>query len=84
MTERSAWTDERIDDLVAALYARFDQMDARMERFERRLDGVSSELREVRTELGALNRQFALIGWGALATVIVNSLIGVAVGLAAG
>lgn len=36
MTERSRWTDERMDDFVAHITARFDQVDARFAEIDRR------------------------------------------------
>lgn len=83
MAERSSWTDERIDDLVAHLYARFDQLDARMGRFEDDLRGVRDELRDVRGELVSIHRQFAMFGWGVVGAIIVQAVIAVTAALIA-
>ena len=90
MAERTSWTDERIDDLVAHLYARFDQVDARFEqldarmgRFEGDLREVRDELRDVRGELVSIHRQFALFGWGVVGAIIVQAIIAVTAALIA-
>ena len=44
--ERSAWTDERLDDMVASYESRFDRVDAE-------LRDVRVEMREMRTEMHA-------------------------------
>jgi hypothetical protein len=83
MAERSSWTDDRIDDLVAHLYSRFDRLDARMGRFEDDLREVRDELRDVRGELVAIHRQFALFGWGVVGAIIVQAIIAVTAALIA-
>lgn len=49
--ERSAWTDERLDD-------RFDQIDRRFDQVDRRLDRIETEMRsgfaELRLEIDGL------------------------------
>jgi tetrahydromethanopterin S-methyltransferase subunit G len=75
--ERTSWTDERVNDAMARIDQRFDGVERRLDaidrRFEavdrrfdsidRRLDNMSVELREVRGDLLALNRQFGRLGW---------------------
>jgi hypothetical protein len=63
--ERMAWTDERIDDLVARIEQRFDQVD-------RRLDRLEDEMVAVRREMHHLTLMTAT-GFLTLAGLIVAS-----------
>ena len=50
--ERSVWTDERLDDMVAMNERRFEEFENRMDRLERRMD---EGFREIRSEIAAMN-----------------------------
>jgi hypothetical protein len=63
--ERIAWTDERIDDLVARIEQRFDQVD-------RRLDRLEDEMVAMRREVHQLTLMMAT-GFRTLAGLIVAS-----------
>jgi nitrogen fixation/metabolism regulation signal transduction histidine kinase len=54
-----AWTDERLDDLAATLRP----LPAQMARNTDAIERMSEDMREMRTEMRAMHRQFALIGW---------------------
>ena len=69
MAERTSWTDERIDDLVAHLYARMDRFEA--------------DLRDLRAELLVMQRQFATFGWGIVAAIFVQTIVAVIAALIA-
>ena len=76
IVERTLWTDERVTDAMTridqrfdAVDRRFDAVDRRFDAIDRRFDGIHNELREIRTTVGALQRQFAQVGW-ALATAV--------------
>lgn len=65
-TTRTAWTDDRLDDLqsevrrgFARMDARFDRMDARMDGFDDRFDG--------------LYRVIITLGGGIIAAIIVGA-----------
>jgi hypothetical protein len=72
--ERTAWTDERLDDLVHTLNRNFDLLreeihglrsDVREE-----IHGLRDDMRSLREDLSASQRQFAQIGWGLVAALI--------------
>ena len=82
MNQRTAWTGERMDDLVAHLNARFDQIDARFVHLESRLDAGFDG---IRSDLAANQRQFAAIGWtvaGALMAQLIAAVIGALIAFA--
>lgn len=54
---RSTWTDSRLDDLAGKVDAGFARVDG--------------ELREIRGELGALNRTIIQVGGGLIGTVLI-------------
>lgn len=79
--ERVAWTDERMDDLVAGMNRHFDLLhqEIREMRVESR-----GEFRAVRGELLATQRQMTQIGWtmvGTLAAALVALVATIAVAL---
>ena len=79
-----AWTDERLDDLAAALRPVPEQLARNTEAIERLSDDtreMRTDMREMRTDMremradmhagfAALQRQFALTGWMMAFTVI--------------
>jgi hypothetical protein len=67
--ERSAWTDERLDGLAGSMDRNFGLVRAD-------IADVRTEIRELRTDLSAWQRQIAQIGWG-----LVFALIGAIVAL---
>lgn len=81
MSERSSWTDERMDDFVAHLTARFDQVDARFANLEARMDGGFARIEarldrmDARTDrildqLFATQRQIAVGAWAIVAVLV--------------
>ena len=62
---RTFWTDERLDDAMARIEARFDQVDRNFER-------VWEEFRELRRELATSTRQLAQIGWALVGILLVQ------------
>lgn len=58
--ERSAWTDERLDD-------RFDHMERRFDQVDRRLDRLEAELKG---EMRALQTTLIRIGGGMMAGLV--------------
>ena len=73
--ERSAWTDERIDDLARRMDKGFDRVDADIRDLRR---DMQSGLNEIRVELSALRVTMFRFGGAmlaALAAVIATNLI---------
>ena len=71
--ERTAWTDERLDDFRGTVEARFDHVDTRFDRLEARIDQLSTDLRaEIRELRTAFTRMLTYIGGG-----IIFGLLGV-------
>jgi len=68
MSERSTWTDERMDDVVAHINARFDQVDARFAEMGRRFDRIESRLDRLSDHLTT--------GVWVIAGVLVAQLVG--------
>jgi hypothetical protein len=50
--ERTAWTDERLDDLAARMDAGFARMDARFDRMEARFDAKFDSLNATLLRIG--------------------------------
>lgn len=64
---RESWTDDRLDDLARRMEQRFDRVDGdigglRME--------MREDLRELRAELGAVQRTLIQVGGGLIAAVL--------------
>ena len=55
------WTDERLDDLAAALRPLPAQLARNTEAIER----MTEEMRAMRADMSAMQRQMTQIGWGA-------------------
>lgn len=80
--ERTFWTDERLDDVIARIDGRFDRLEDRMERGFTEIRHEIAELgRELRSEISAGSRQLTQIGW-ALVGILLVQLIAVVVALA--
>ena len=73
-TMREAWTDQRLDDLKDEMRRGFGDM-------RREFGRVDTDIREIRSELAALNRTmvigFSAIGGGVLASVAATVLAAV-------
>jgi hypothetical protein len=72
--ERTAWTDERLDDLsnrvdrgFEQVDRRFDQVDRRFEETNRRFDSLGSELR---TEIDSLRVTILRVGGGMMVGLV--------------
>ena len=76
--DRSAWPDERIDDLAATLETRFGEL--REEIHGLRQD-MHNDFRSLREDLSAGQRQIAQIGW-ALAGTLIAALVALIISLA--
>lgn len=68
---RSTWTDSRLDDFKTSVDARFDDLAHRMDAGFARVDG---ELRDIRGELGALQRTVLQVGGGVAGAILVGFL----------
>jgi chromosome segregation ATPase len=83
MSERSlsrfveSWTDERLDDLAAALRPLPEQV----AKLSEAVDRLTGETRSIRADLSSLQRQVAQIGW-ALAAALLASLVALIVAVA--
>jgi hypothetical protein len=75
---RATWTDSRLDDFASRTDRRFDDLEHRMEAGFARVD---HEFREVRGEIGALNRTIIQVGGGMIAAIL--GLMAAVVGLLA-
>lgn len=81
--ERTRWTDERVDDLVSHVDARFDAVDSRFDNVERRFDDarqdVDRRFDRVEGDLKEL-RQMVWYLWGSMLigflVVIATVLVG--------
>jgi hypothetical protein len=71
--DRTAWTDERVDDAVA-------RIDQHLDRIERNFDRAWAEFRDLRGQIATSNRQLAQIGW-ALVGILLVQLIAALVAL---
>jgi hypothetical protein len=71
--ERSAWTDERIDERMTAIDATFARLDKTM-------DSLEQEVRGLRQDVWGLQRQLSQIGWG-LAGALVAAMVTLIVAL---
>jgi hypothetical protein len=90
-----AWTDDRLDDLAAALRPVPAQLARNTEEIERLTDelrdfreemredmrGFREDMRAMRADFSAMQRQLAQIGWG-MAGVLVTALVALIVALA--
>lgn len=76
--KRTAWTDERIDEKMAAIDSTFDML-------RREIQGLREDNREqfaaLRTDFSALQRQLVQIGFG-LVGVLVAAMVALIVALA--
>jgi septal ring factor EnvC (AmiA/AmiB activator) len=72
--ERSAWTDERLDDLAASLNRHVGLLHGE-------IADVRTEIRELRADLSAWQRQIAQIGW-ALAVALIGAIVALIVAVA--
>jgi len=94
--ERSAWTDERLNDLAATLDTSVklvhDEIRALREDTRQELRGLREEVREdfrdlrqdirdLRADFSAWQRQIAQIGW-ALAAALIGAVVAIIIGLA--
>jgi len=65
---RKSWTDSRLDDFAAQTDRRFDAVDQRFDDLERRMDAgfnrIDTDIREMRGEIGALQRTILQVGSG--------------------
>ena len=73
LVERSAWTDERIDERMAAIDVTFGRID-------KNLDHLRDEMLGLRQDMSTLQRQLAQIGWG-LAGALVAALVALIIAL---
>ena len=68
-----AWSDERLDDLAAALRPVPAQLARNTEAIERMTDEMREfklEMRAMRADFSAMQRQLAQIGWGMAGVVV--------------
>ena len=76
--ERSAWTDERLDDLAAC----FDRTVTLLHEDIRSLrDEMNQGFRELRGDMSALQRQLSQIGWG-LVVALIGAIVALVVAVA--
>jgi tetrahydromethanopterin S-methyltransferase subunit G len=78
MSDAMARIDQRFDAVERRLDAvdhRFEAVDRRFDSVDRRLDTMSVELREVRGELAAMNRQFGRFGWALAGAMFIQFVV---------
>ncbi len=69
--ERTAWTDERLDDFAARVLDEMREMRQEMRDESRAVRGeMATQFGTAHAELASLHRQVAMIGWGLAATLI--------------
>jgi DNA anti-recombination protein RmuC len=71
--ERSVWTDERIDERMAAIDITFGRID-------KNLDVLRDEMQGLRQDMWAIQRQLSQIGWG-LTGALVAAMVALIVAL---
>lgn len=64
---RATWTDSRLDEFANRTDRRFDDLEHRMDVGFARVD---REVREVRGEIGALQRTIIQVGGGMIAAIL--------------
>ena len=83
--ERSAWTDERLDDLAATLDTSVkllhEEIHALREETRQDFRDLRQDVRDLRADLSAWQRQIAQIGW-ALAAALIGAVVAIIVALA--
>jgi gas vesicle protein len=65
--ERTAWTDERLDDLAQTLDTHVGQVRDEIHGLR---EDMREEFRHLRSDLAASQRQVALIGWTMVAALV--------------
>ena len=78
--ERTLWTDERMDDALTRIERHFERIDRNFERVDRNFERVWDELREVRSEISASNRQLTQIGWALVGVLLAQLMAAVIAG----
>jgi predicted PurR-regulated permease PerM len=73
----TAWTDSRLDDLAEAVRP----VPSELTRLSTKVDGMAREMELIRTDLSAIQRQLAQIGWS-IAGVLVVVLFTLVIALA--
>jgi hypothetical protein len=77
MTVRQNWSDDRIDSFDREVDEGFRHVDERFEQVDKRFDRLEDGIRELRTEMSAMQRsmvQFAVVFSTALAGLVVTQL----------
>lgn len=64
---RSTWTDSRLDDFKGNVDTRFDELNGRV-------SDLSVEVREMRGEIGSLQRTLIQVGAGLAAAILVSAV----------
>ncbi len=64
---RSTWTDSRLDDFKGTVDTRFDELNGRV-------GSLSVEVREMRGEIGSLQRTLIQVGAGRAGTILVSAV----------
>jgi hypothetical protein len=76
--ERSAWTDERLDDLAATLDTNVrllrEEVQGLREDMRREVGDLRVDFRELRADFSAWQRQIAQIGW-AFAVALTGAIV---------
>jgi hypothetical protein len=73
-TDRTAWSDERIDDMVAALKENFDRIDRRFDAIEKRFDLMDGRFELLHEELRTVRRDISAHGWRLATAAVVAYL----------
>ena len=68
--ERTAWTDERLDDLTRRVDAGFDRVDAQFNRVDAQFNRVDTDIRELRGEVAMLRTTLIRVGGGIMAGLV--------------
>jgi hypothetical protein len=77
MTVRQNWSDDRVDGLERKVDEGFRHVDQQFEQVDKRFDRLEDGIRELRTELSAMQRsmvQFAVVFAAALAGLVATQL----------
>ena len=74
MAERSRWTDERMDDFVAHITARFDQIDARFATMDSRFDRLEARIGRLEVRMDRLEIRVERLSW-LMAGVLMTQLV---------
>jgi chromosome segregation ATPase len=71
---RESWTDDRLDYLNRRVDDGFEQVDERFKQADKRFERIEEDLREIRGQLGAMQKAMLQLGVGGIVTMVIGFL----------